>query len=272
MIILYDNEALNANITGSYAAGGGSALIEPVLSSVAIFTTLTNQYILFDHSLNDISVEYACLIGHNFSDTATVYLQGNPINSWSSPAFSMTLSASNKFTNYTTDDGDYFLVDENGDNIIDENGNNIYGEFKNEYSYWRLIFSDAANPDGVITIPWFFYGSKLNMPGWNPEATITRKSNAIVQKTASGQLYGSKRIVPKSAKFSFENIEHEDKILIDEMLDFCDLITPFIVLIWENDLDIEPPLFAALTDYPEWSKMNQNGLSWKTNMSIEECF
>ena len=272
MKILYDNEALNATITGSYSTGGNTALIEPVLSSAAFFTTLTGQYILFDHSGLDAVVEYACLYGSNLTDNATVYLQGNPTNVWTSPAFSMTLSASNEFTNYTTDDGDYFLVDENGDYIVDENNDFVYGEFKNEYAYWRLYFSDALNPDAVLIIPWFFYGTKLDMPGWNPGATITRKSNAITQKSSTGQLYGSKRIKPKSAKFSFAQIEQTDKELIDEMFDYCDITTPFIILIWENDLDVEAPLFASLVELPEWNKTTDYGLLWSTEMNIEECF
>ena len=76
MIILYDNESLNATITGSYSAGGNTALIEPVLSSAAFFETLSGQHILFDHSGEDAVVEYACLYGSNLTDNATVYLQG----------------------------------------------------------------------------------------------------------------------------------------------------------------------------------------------------
>lgn len=274
MIILYNNEALNATITGTYSSGGYTALAEPVLSSVAFFETLTAQYIIFDNgTLNDTEVEYVCLYGSNLSDDAIVYIQGNTKDVWTSPAYSLQLTSSNKFSaDTTTDDGDYFLVDENGDYVIDENGDFVYGSYKLIYQFWRLYFSDSANPDGILKIPWFFYGKKLVMPGMETGQIITRKSNAIVQKTSTGQLYGSRRLTPKSAKISFTTVDQETKNEIEEMLDYTDLIMPFIIIFWENDLDVEPPLFASLVEFPEWQRMQINGLLWNMTINIEECF
>jgi len=276
MIILYDNEALNATITGTIDSDAESALHEPRLSSVAFTTGISSQYILFDHGLlGEAHIQYACLYASSLTDSATVILKCNSSDSWSSPDLSITLTENGgHYTGSIDFDNEdvFLLVDENGDYVIDENGDYIEGEFKYIYSYFRLTITDSNNAEAFLTIPWFFYGERLEMPGMNPGQIVTRKTTANASKSASGQLYGSKRLKPKSVKIGFTDFDQDKKEEIETFIDYCDIIFPFIVLIWENDLDVEAPIFMSLNDLPEIKRSTDEGLLWTTSIELEECF
>jgi hypothetical protein len=55
-----------------------------------------------------------------------------------------------------------------------------------------------------------------------------------------------------------------------DFFDYVDLTLPFLVLFWENDLDVEPPLYAQLTNSLEITKNNQAGLTWTLTLEFEE--
>jgi len=276
MIILYDYSAYNATITGTIDADGPDALIEPRLSSVAFTTGISSQYILFNHMpLDEVHFEYACLYGSSLTNSATVVLEGNSEDVWTAPPFSITLTENGGHYTGISDEiegDDFLLVDENGDFVVDENGDYIIGEYKVIYSYYRLTITDSSNTETFLTIPWFFYGEKLEMPGMNPGQIVTKKTTANASKSATGQLYGSKRLRPKAVKIGFTDFEQDKKEEIETFLDYCDIVHPFIVLIWENDLDVEAPVFMSLNEMPEMKRSTDDGLLWITELDMEECF
>lgn len=244
MIILYNNNVYSATITGDIDSD--DAFTEPRLSSVAVTTGLSSQHVLFTHTAA-VDVDYACLYGSNLTSGATVTLEGNTSNAWTTPAASVTLA--------------YY-------------GGQYIGSFSTtqSYRYWRLTLTDAANTDTHLTIPWFYYGEKLTMPGMDTGQVISKQSNSIVQKSSTGQLYGSKVINPKAAKVAFSDIVQTDKTAIETFTAYCDLVHPFIVLTWEDNLDVEAPLFVSLTEMPEWTRSKNPGLLWNMTLSMEECF
>ena len=248
MIILYDNNVYDAtSIAGTIDAYGDEALVEPRLSSVAITDGLSSQYIVFSHT-SAVAVAYACLYGTNLTSGATVKLEGNSSDSWSTPAVSLTLSYAEKA------------------------GTFLGSMASASYAYWRLTITDSGNSDSELTIPWFFYGIALTMPGMDLGQTLSRASNALSKKSAAGQLYGGKKLKPKSAEIVFNDIEDSEKKDIETFIDYCDITHPFIILVWENDLDVEPPIFVSLNELPTWKRNTGHGLLWNMSLKMEECF
>lgn len=92
---------------------------------------------------------YAFIIqDHNITSGATVKLQANTSDSWTTPAYSNT---------FTTISDPLFLY-------LDQ-----------EYQYWRVLVEDASNPDGYIEIGNLFLGSYLELEQanacWGSSAT-----------------------------------------------------------------------------------------------------
>jgi hypothetical protein len=95
---------------------------------------VTDQTIVADLGAADIPAQAFFIRGNNFTSAAVVKIQGNDSDSWDAPAFEATLSP----------------VD-----------NNMMGVFFDEqtFQYWRLLISDAANPDLYVEVGPIFLGS-----------------------------------------------------------------------------------------------------------------
>jgi hypothetical protein len=247
MKILYENFVVGSTITASTGVTGYSftdALNDTRLSRVARTSGKTDEWIKFNlGSAKDISE--VCLIDHNLSATATITLQANASDVWTSPSFELVLTS---------------------DTVI-------YQNFPTEtYQFWRLSIQDTSNTYSYLQFSFIFLGGALTMPGMETGQIIPLKSNSISSKSYSGQLYGDRNIILKSAKINFPIIEHSEKQAIDIFFNYVDVVKPFVLLIWEDDLNIESPIYCALTSGLEWSRVaNSQGVLWSLSLSFEEC-
>ena len=188
---------------------------------------------------------YILIFGHNLTAGATVKLEGNATDVWTSPSFSETLT----------------VID-----IINKNFTSA------SYKYWRLTIADASNPDGYIQISKVIIGTYLQMPGFNRVFAMPRKSTSKGDKSPSGQLYGDKRIIFTSAEFKFNGVSQANKVLIDAFFDIVETIKPFVLLVWENSLTTQVPIYCNLTDDLNWAMEDSSGLSWSFTLPVEQCF
>ena len=101
---------------------------------------------------------------------------------------------------------------------------------------------------------------------------IPNKSNSLAQKSTSGQLYGDRRLNYKSATVNFSGITETERQLIKTFWNTVDVVQPFILLIWEDDLDVEEPIYCSLTKELEWNKADVFGLLWTLSLEFEEVF
>lgn len=248
MKILYNNLVNNATIdltTENPDYLFSTALIDSRLSRVGRTIDVSDQDVKFTFT-SAVDVTYIAITAHNFTSTATIKLQANSSDSWTTPAFETTL----------TDCGVWCI-----DNFT-----------KQTYKYWRLFIDDDTNPDGYIEIGYVFLGESLTMPGMNRASILPQKTNSVSSKSISGQLYGDKRLNYKAAEIKFDCIEESERQIIKTFFNYVDVIIPFVLLIWENDLDIEPPIYCNLTEELSWNKLDVNGLLWSLSMRFEECF
>jgi hypothetical protein len=249
MLILYSNLVTSATIDAFSENPDydfDTALNDTRLSRVGRTTDDATQWVKFSFS-SAVDVDYMLILAHNITSGATIKVQANATDVWTSPSIDTAM----------TYNADYI----------------IHGFSSTEsYRYWRFYVDDSSNPDEYIEIGHLFLGEYLDMPGIDPASVIVKNSNSVAEKSVSGQLYADVRLKYKAASFTLPNVTEAQRTEINAFWDTVDIARPFTVLFWENDLDVEPPLYCALTSELEWNKQAQNGLLWVLGLEIEESF
>lgn len=244
MKILYDNKI--ANISASVENPDypfSSALLDSRLTRFGKTINVEDQEIKFSAT---ITADYCVILAHNFTSSATVTLEGNDTDVWTSPSLSET------FTAY---------------------GDSLVASFTSaEYDYWRIVISDATNPDGELSVGYIFLGTGLDMPGFNRPKVLGNRSNSIAQKSTSGQLYGDRRLNYKSAEITFPDVTETQRQEIKTFWNTVDVVQPFTLLIWEDDLNVEEPIYCSLTEELSWEQQDYEGLTWSLGLKFEEVF
>ncbi len=139
------------------------------------------------------------------------------------------------------------------------------------YLYWRLTFEDPNNEDGYIEIGNIFLVDSLTMPGMNVSKIVSKSTNSTVTKNASGQLFANRRTQLNYAEITFSSAVESDRQNVKDFVDSVDITNPFVLLIWEDSLDVQPPIYCNLTELPVFTKETTDYVSWGFDMKIEEC-
>lgn len=249
MQILYDNHIENATITPSTENPEydfDTALNDTRLSRVGRTTSDTNQNIVFSFT-GTVDVTYIALLTNNLTSGATVTIEANSSDSWGAPPVQETL---------TYYDG-YWVT-----------------SFTQEtYQYWRLTIDDSSNPDGYLELSYVFLGESLAMPPMLRNQKLPKTTTSTSQKSKRGQLYGNRELIVRTANINFaQAIADSYKTNIDTFFEAVETIKPFIMLVWENSLDVEPPMYCNLTKNLEWSRAKGEDVTWNLTIDVEECF
>lgn len=242
MKLLYDNKVVDSTIYKSSERNTykfDDALLDPRLSRVGRTNTGIDEWIKFDLG-SACQVDYVVILGHNFTDGASIYLEGNSSDDWGTPPVSIELTVNDV----------------------------VISEVDEEYQYWRITATDTTD---YIQMANVFLGEGMSAPGMDQSQVINQKSNSGYNKSSSMQIYGDKRIQYKSAEIQFPLISNSERSNLLTMFSVVDIHTPFIVLFWENDLDVEPPAYVNFIESPSFSRIRNSGAYWSMKMSIEEC-
>ena len=171
----------------------------------------------------------------NMSSSATVTLEGNSTNVWTSPPYTKSLT-------YTE--------------------SSFYADINETYQFWRLSIEDTTKTSvelGYISIG----GAYTQMPMIDYKAEIFYKTTAQNSISIGGQIYGDDGYEYLETTFKFPQIEEasttfngvtvanrkEIKALYLELKN----ITPFWVMLWAENLDEYAPVFCIF---------NQNKISF----------
>jgi len=251
MIIPYDNLVGDATITASTENPDydfTTAFNDKRLSRVGRTTDDDDEWIKFSFT-GAVSVSCVCILDNNISSSATITLEGNATDVWTSPSFSQSITTSDLF------DGIYLKT------------------FTTQsYQYWRLWIDDASNPDTYIQVSQVFLGTYTTFPGMNPGLIVGPNSNSIATKSPSGQLYGDRRIQSQGAEINFTDVSNTNKIAVQTFTTAVDVTECFIMCIWEDSLDIQAPIYCSLIEIPQFQRSQSHGLLWNFSLKIEECF
>jgi len=194
-----------------------------------------------------IKASYAALAGHNLSADARIWIQGNNYNSWQGVPFSEAIIW----------DADIILK-----NFAEK-----------EYAFWRFLLDNPNNADGYIKLGLAYLGTYLTMPYIEPGVEMPRRTVSVKTKSGSGQVYGRKNYRYYSFTVNYPPfIDSDERDAIDQMFAQMLNVDPLFVLLWENSLDVFPPLYCTIVE-PElpWRKSDE-GRYWGLSVSFEEVF
>ena len=262
MIGIISNNIDNATITSSgenpyYLFSEG--LIDTRLSRVGRTVGINNQWIKLAYA-EAVDVDIVGIFGNNFTKDATVKIQANATDSWGAPTVEETMV-------YTKNG---FKSNELG---IDVGEWTYQFSSTQSYKYWRIFVDDPTNLDGYIKIGFVFMDEKTVFPGMAVNQVFKRNTTSETAFSVSGQAYGLKRLQYNEAAFTFPVVTETEKSTIDTFFDTVDTTTPFMLLVWEDSLDVQRPLYVVNTTLPEWKRSETiAGITWTFNHSIQEVF
>lgn len=249
MRVLYNNYVKSATISALTEYPGfdfDSALKDTRRSRIGRTLAVEDQTITFDLGAAR-AIDYIVIFNHNFTDSVTVTIQANSSDSWTTPPVEETLTIS-----------DVMLY-----------------EFSSSetYRYWRLVIDDATNTDGYLEISKVYIGGYLQMPYMSRDQEIPRASTSDVAESPGLQAYGDPGVLYSYGTINFPVIEDASKILMETMFNSTDKYIPYVLLVWENDLTSQPPLYARNTaDFAFKRVADLSGKRWSLTFSFKETF
>lgn len=178
------------------------------------------------------SITDVAIVGHNFTNGATVRIQGNASDSWGSPTVNETITWR--------------------DYIMDKNFTG------GSHAWWRLHIADAANPDGYVELGLIFIGGNLTFgdivgTDW-PE---TKLENSIINETRTGQVYGDEGIIRRLFSFDIPHIDLTQKGQFEDMFNEVGKHTPLILFINEDDITNFPPIYGRFSEDMDYNHIFQ---------------
>jgi hypothetical protein len=301
MKILYNNLTLSAGVTANSENPQytfATALIDPRLSRIGRTYNGTktnvniNIWLESDH-IHKI-VNCAMLNKHNFTSSAIVSINAtnSPIASYSSEfektwdlpiedamykefTYDKYIANDPVTTNYTlTVGGDAMLV--NGDRTtINVSTTTFYFvtiPLDYGYAYWVIKMTDPLNTNTYLELASVYLGEPHTMPGFAPGGALYTTSNSSFETSESMQLYGRQGKQYKIGEFEFPVLSYTEMLIMDAFYKSADVVNPFYMFVWENDLDIEPVIYMSLDEYPEIRKIEGSGITYKANIKVREAF
>lgn len=226
MRILFDNLIETASITASSedASFVLSNLLNPHLTKLFKFTGNSESLTLDLGSAENIR---GVVFDTNLTYSATVTVEGNSTNSFTSPPYSQSATI--------LDDGRVVL-------FLDET-----------YRYWKISFEDTSLT--TITLKYGFIGDYTQMPPIDPDIDFEYGTTSRVEFSQTGQTYGFKGFEVFRSSFSFpnivdytreidgSNIATKSELLI--LWRVVENIKPFYLVIFENSMDDIPPILGV---------------------------
>jgi hypothetical protein len=247
MRALYDNIVMTAAIekTSENLNYPVSNLQDSRQSRYYRSTSKIAQRIIFDVG-DFLEASYVVIMGHNLTENATIYLQGGD-KGWEDPSPNIAL---------TVDD---IIILNMSDNIFSRQN-------------WALYIDDPTNPDDFIQIAYVFLGTYLQLPGMKPDQSLpydTTSKNAVSQ---GGQAYGSHGYEFRSFQANFPFMTDAQRKNMKTLYAAVRNYIPFVLLIWADDLDFEPPMYAIMTDPPNWKRNDNVLFPWGCSLKFKEVF
>ena len=255
MRILWDNEADKFTPAASTEESGYPATNAQHIHLARAWRTtgVDGEYLTLDAGAgNTITATCAAIIGkspytHNLTNAATIKIQAHPTDAWGAPDLdqAFTWSAGTMLVFFTS----------------------------TAKRFWRFYFDDDANPDGYLEIPRLFLGTYLQMPYIEPGAELPLESNAEVMTSLSGQVYGDLRIQRLAPTFRLPIVGNTERLAINAMFAEVDITTPVLLAVWEDSLDVEPPLYCRIDqERLEYAKAAEPGVLWSLDLAFQEVY
>ncbi len=247
MILSYSNYVDNAAITANSETSGYPATnIQDVqLAKKYRSSGVSSEWIKFDFG-GAKAIKGIFVLGHNITSGATIKIQANSSDTWTSPAIDQNM-------NYDEDV--------------------IYYLFSSEQSYqwWRFHVEDGGNPDGYIEIgrveicKLLELGDVINSD--YPE-TIYRTDKT--QYTLTGQVFGDEGISYKLWSLGMPFLTDDDKEDLEIVYNEVGQIKPLVLILYEDMIETYGIKYVIFNDNISFNHIFKN--IWNCNLAFREVF
>jgi len=247
MIILYDNLVNDASIS-SFSQNPNftwsDAFNDNVLAHVGRSIGDSAEWIKFTFT-SAVNATDIFIFNHNFEAGATVKLQGNATDIWTSPSVDETLTISDV----------------------------IYKNFTGgSYKYWRIYMDHSASSDGYFQIGKVFLGVPYQIV--DPDAGIDTPiiGQPRYSKSIGGQIFGQSTTFLQTFSLNLTSITQAEKDNYDTFITTVNLNNPFACILFESSISSQPPLYCNLAKIGSRKFNSNNGISWDiSGITFEEC-
>ena len=248
----WDNPIDIATLTGSSETANftASQIQTPRLSEYWL-TTGTSENLVIDAGMgNTIDAETLIIAGHNLTASATVTLQGNTTDAWGAPAFSVSMSA---IWDYAAN---IFVIDTTA---------------VTTYRYWRLVFSDATNPDGMLKVGRVFLGTGLNIIRGVSDSFVEREiETSQTDFSISGQAYTDPGFKYRLYDLFFPYWTESMRQSIKTMLVTVGKHKPIFLVIDSDNIDKLDVVYCLIISDGNYTYLN--GYNWSSTLTFREVF
>ncbi|MEE8598670.1 MAG: hypothetical protein V3S69_04040 [Dehalococcoidales bacterium] len=128
------------------------------------------------------------------SNAATIKLQANATDVWTSPALSVDITYDEQHNMASH----YFTADES-------------------YRFWRVLISDPLNPYGYIEVPKIWLGKAVTMQSPDIGFSAKKSDQSKVTRTEFGQQYSDINPIMKTFEFNWSVMDETDRDKLDEV-------------------------------------------------------
>lgn len=192
------------------------------------------------------SVSRFAIIGHNLTAAASITLQANTSDSWTTPAWSATVTRQS-----------YAI---------------IHRFTAVSYRYWRVVITDSGVT--VLHISRVFLGSFLQLPGMRRDQELNVETTDESMISDSGQAFPVTGYQYRTGKISFPYLTNAQRLSMIEMFETVRNIKPVLLTIWDDDETLEEPVYCIINQSKLTFKRNEKSESrpWSTSLEIREVF
>ncbi len=239
--LIWDSTVTNTNANANYPIAN---IKDSRLSKYYRSVNDNDMYFVIDTG-SAVALTYFAIMSHNISSGATLTLEANATDVWTTPSFTTTLT--------------------HGDGIILENFT------EQSYRYYRLTVSDNSNPDEYIQIGGLYLSNHAQFPAMEQKQSLGRSSTSKKQISDSGQLYVNRKYKYKTRKADFPFVTWSQAESIDGVFDYVDY--PIILMLYEANLANEPAIYAHIDGDSFVLDRNGNVTNpFKTSFNFRQIF
>ena len=191
-----NHSATTATTIGFSAAADSTGATTYTGANIALHT---EEWILFDlgsaQNIDSFIMLFDPQVAPKFSNSATLKIQGNASNAWTSPSVNVTVAVDSTY------------------NVITK-----YWSSSQNYRYWRVSIVDPTNSYLYVEVPKIVFGLNKNLTrSISKGFQSVIQDLSVVQSTEYGHRFIDQFPIQRSFKFKLANMPYTDAKILDAM-------------------------------------------------------